>query len=96
MSCRIPVAFVVVNGVPSVGVQVMIGNGKIGKQPTSDVANLPSSGISSSASTHPDGSGNNVSQDGHKNYATGMRDCVSFFSALLAVTLASLAMVSLV
>ncbi|KAM5534563.1 hypothetical protein V8D89_011767 [Ganoderma adspersum] len=89
-------AFVVVNGVPSVGVQVMIGNGKIGKQPTSGVANLPSSAISSGAGTHSDGSGNNVSQDGHKNYATSMRDCVSSFSALLTVTLASLTVVSLV
>ncbi|KAH9942381.1 DUF1929-domain-containing protein [Epithele typhae] len=35
--------FVVVNGVPSVGVQVMIGNGKIGAHAMNPVAELPSS-----------------------------------------------------
>ena len=89
------VAFVVVNGVPSVGVQVMIGNGKIGKQPASDVANLPSSAISSSAGSHPDGSGNNVSQGGHKTYAGGLRDSVSSFAALLVTALASATVFSL-
>ncbi|TFK70593.1 copper radical oxidase [Pluteus cervinus] len=34
-------AFVVVNGVPSVGVQVMVGNGQVGKQPVLPVADLP-------------------------------------------------------
>ncbi|KAI1795615.1 copper radical oxidase [Ganoderma leucocontextum] len=87
-------AFVVVNGVPSVGVQVMIGNGKIGQQPTSDVATLPSSAIASGAGTHSDGSGNNVSPGGHKNYAGSLRDSVSSFAALLVTALASLTMFS--
>ncbi|PIL35941.1 hypothetical protein GSI_01601 [Ganoderma sinense ZZ0214-1] len=86
-------AFVVVNGVPSVGVQVMIGNGQIGKQPTSDVANLPTSAISSGAGTHSDGSGNNVSQGGHKNYAGSLRDRMSSAAQLVA-TLASFAVFS--
>ncbi|KAH8923414.1 copper radical oxidase [Atractiella rhizophila] len=34
-------AFVVVNGVPSQGKMIMIGNGQIGKQPTAEVAPLP-------------------------------------------------------
>ena len=33
--------FVVVNGIPSVGVQVMVGSGQIGTQPTAAVAALP-------------------------------------------------------
>ena len=72
----------------------MIGNGKIGKQPTSDSASLPTSAISSGAGTHSDGSGNNVSQGGHKNYAGSLRDCMSS-AALLVATLASLTVFSL-
>lgn len=37
--------FVVVKGVPSVGVQVVIGSGKLGKQKTLSPADLPSSSI---------------------------------------------------
>lgn len=39
--------FVVVNGVPSVGVQVMIGSGKIETQTTTAVVDLPSTGSAS-------------------------------------------------
>jgi len=39
------VLFVVVNGVPSVGVQVMVGSGAIGQQPTNPNAPLPLSNI---------------------------------------------------
>ncbi len=75
----------------------MVGNGKIGKQPTSDVANLPSSAITgtSGSGTHSDGSGNNVSQGGHKNYAGSLRDTVSSFATLLVTALASLTVFSL-
>ena len=41
--------FVVVKGVPSIGVPVMVGSGKIGKQDILDVSPLQSSSISSSA-----------------------------------------------
>lgn len=37
--------FVVVNGVPSVGVRVMLGNGQLGPQPISSVAPLPVSTV---------------------------------------------------
>jgi len=37
--------FVVVNGIPSVGLQVMIGSGKLGKQEILADANLPDSTI---------------------------------------------------
>ncbi|KAF7357719.1 hypothetical protein MVEN_00817800 [Mycena venus] len=43
--------FVVVNGVPSVGVQVMIGSGTIGKQATSAIGELPASSFVSATST---------------------------------------------
>lgn len=33
--------FVVVDGVPSIGVMVMIGNGQLGLQPTAPAADLP-------------------------------------------------------
>lgn len=37
--------FVVVNGVPSVGVQIMVGSGQIGTQQILQAANLPASNI---------------------------------------------------
>ncbi|KAH9935742.1 copper radical oxidase [Fomitopsis serialis] len=43
--------FVVVNGVPSVGVQVMVGSGKIETQPTKENVALPSSTIAKQNST---------------------------------------------
>ena len=45
------VLFVVVNGVPSVGVQVMVGSGKIETQPTKASVALPSATISRQTST---------------------------------------------
>lgn len=38
-------AFVVINGVPSIGAQVMVGSGSIGQQPTSPNEPLPQSAI---------------------------------------------------
>lgn len=35
--------YVVVNGIPSIGTTIIVGNGKFGTQPTSDVAVLPAS-----------------------------------------------------
>lgn len=45
------VLFVVVNGVPSVGVMVMVGSGKIGTQTMSAVADLPAATIVSNSTT---------------------------------------------
>lgn len=47
-SFRSAVLFVVVNGVPSVGVQVMVGSGTIGQQTTNPNAPLPQSNITTS------------------------------------------------
>lgn len=47
------VVFVVVDGVPSVGVQVMIGSGKIEKQSVATQATLPSSSIDTTQSSSP-------------------------------------------
>jgi hypothetical protein len=46
-------AFVVVNGVPSTGVQVMLGSGQLGQQPVLPVSHLPASGMASTPSTSP-------------------------------------------
>src|SRR6266850_6026680 len=43
--------FVTVNGVPSVGVQIMIGTGQIQDQPTGQAANLPTSALVQSLNT---------------------------------------------
>ena len=52
--------FVVVNGVPSIGQMVMVGNGQIGQQPVVDAVDLPSASIpqsSSDSTTATKGSG---------------------------------------
>ncbi|KZP19871.1 copper radical oxidase [Athelia psychrophila] len=43
--------FVVVNGVPSLGQMIMVGSGKIGKQPTLSAATLPSNATATGAPT---------------------------------------------
>jgi len=59
--------FVVVNGVPSIGVQVMVGSGQIGTQPIQTIATLPSLSMPPASS----GSGSNGTQSnaGHLNVA---------------------------
>ncbi|TBU33724.1 copper radical oxidase [Dichomitus squalens] len=88
--------FVVVNGVPSVGVQVMVGNGKIGKQPTADVATLPTSAITSTGSSNSssDGSGDNVAQSHHKSDADGLHGSMSSFAAVVVTGLVSWTMLA--
>ncbi|KAG8698056.1 hypothetical protein FRC09_007464 [Ceratobasidium sp. 395] len=59
--------FVTVNGVPSVGVQIMVGSGQIGKQSVAAVQSLPSSSITMPATSSPNdpsGQNNNVNQNG--------------------------------
>ena len=54
--------FVVVDGVPSVGVQVMVGSGKIEKQSVSSAVELPSSsGLSSAQASGSDSSSSSSS-----------------------------------
>ncbi|KAK7692517.1 hypothetical protein QCA50_004145 [Cerrena zonata] len=50
--------FVVVNGIPSVGVQVMLGSGQLGTQKTLAIAPLPDSGVAPSANNSNTSSGN--------------------------------------
>ncbi|OBZ70682.1 Galactose oxidase [Grifola frondosa] len=57
--------FVVVDGVPSVGVQVMVGTGQLGAQPTQNVADLPPSSVYTAAAHSS--SGNSSSSMGHAN-----------------------------
>lgn len=55
--------FVVVNGVPSIGAQVMIGSGKLGAQPILSIGDLPSSSLGQ-------GAGNSESSQGGTNTAS--------------------------
>jgi hypothetical protein len=61
--------FVTVNGVPSNGSYVIVGNGQIGTQPVSDVAALPASQGLDSVKGSGSGSGSNVS--GGNSSSTG-------------------------
>ncbi|RDX42703.1 copper radical oxidase [Lentinus brumalis] len=63
--------FVVVDGVPSVGVQVMIGSGKLGTQPTTTLAVLPTSQVAAESSDNSTSGDNSAqgSNNGDKNSA---------------------------
>jgi len=62
--------FVVVNGVPSIGVQVMIGSGQIGKQPLKDITSLPSMSLPQPTQQQPGSNSPQSSKSlGHINVA---------------------------
>lgn len=65
--------FVTIDGVPSIGQWVTIGNGQIGQQPTSEVQDLPaSSGFSVRTEGDDDSDDSSSSRDsGNRNNASG-------------------------
>ena len=72
--------FVVVNGVPSVGVHVMVGNGQIGNQPTQQAASLPQSALVQSLSTGTD-------PNKHDEPSSALASCRIDSALVLMVTL---------
>jgi hypothetical protein len=58
------VIFVVVNGVPSIGLPVMVGSGQLGKQNTLAVGPLPASNVVQPNISNTNGNG---SSHGHSN-----------------------------
>lgn len=64
--------FVIVNGVPSVGVQVMIGSGKLGVQPTSSIGDLPSSSIGAVVGNSESSHRNTASRLPHRWFDAGV------------------------
>ncbi|KIY67090.1 copper radical oxidase [Cylindrobasidium torrendii FP15055 ss-10] len=77
--------FVIVNGVPSVGVQIMVGNGKVGEQETKEYASLPSSNIFGSSGSS--GNSNNDSEDGNPDAAISLSHKLMATYILLLVSL---------
>jgi hypothetical protein len=75
--------FVVVNGVPSVGIQVMCGSGQIEKQSTMPVQNLPSSNITSQQAGQKQTSGTSFLADSARNWLIFMMKYVGAVSAIL-------------
>ena len=76
--------FAVVNGVPSIGLDVMIGNGIIGTQPTDPVAELPlSSGFSVDAETVQQASTSNHQNGSGSSDSSAMTLATSSFLILL-------------
>jgi hypothetical protein len=90
--------YVVVDGVPSVGVKVMVGTGVIEQQPTADVESLPESSTIVDSNGNPIGSGGSGS--GGKSAAgrmverwwrdVGGRGVCSVMAGLLAISAALL------
>ncbi|KIM83331.1 glyoxal oxidase [Piloderma croceum F 1598] len=76
--------FVVVNGVPSVGVQVMVGSGKIEKQKTLSIASLPSPSLpQQTAAGSPKGSSASLM----RAVRWSVTECLTLAGTLLAVLL---------
>lgn len=71
--------FVTVNGVPSLGQQIMVGSGKLGKQTVAAVQTLPSSLI-----TQPDtgstGSSGSTTNSNNNNQNGAVQTSVAFFA----------------
>lgn len=78
-------AFVVVNGVPSVGVQVTVGTGQVGTQPVEDVQALPASRIVSASSTSGSKSTSGNGTSGNGTEGTPGQDQIS--AAVLSATI---------
>ncbi|KZT10785.1 copper radical oxidase [Laetiporus sulphureus 93-53] len=65
--------FVVVNGVPSVAVQVMVGSGQLGTQPISAVVDLPSSSVAVNTTTSSTAPGSvQTGQGSHDQTSSGI------------------------
>jgi len=80
--------FVVVDGVPSIGAQIMVGSGTIGTQPTAPNADLPpSTGFVAEASTSTSNTNSVAAKDGDKSSATSL---MLSMSAVIFGTLAFL------
>jgi hypothetical protein len=75
--------FVVVNGVPSVGIQVMVGSGQIGKQQTLAVGSLPSPSMPQPAA--PSHEGSSVCPTSAIHWR--VTECLTLASTLLAILL---------
>jgi hypothetical protein len=73
--------FVVVNGVPSVGLQIMIGSGQLGAQPTQEAASLPQSAFVQSLNPGSDSNTNN------KQHSSALAFCRIDSTLALMVTL---------
>lgn len=89
------VLFVVVNGVPSVGVQIMVGSGKIETQTTTANVALPSSAISKQTSTstgsgsqHTGGAAKKSSASPMLGYNTLQANVFGFFFVVHVIALA--------
>ena len=64
--------FVTINGIPSNGTYVIVGNGQTGTQPTSSMSVLPGNVLASSASGSAPGNTNNNSNNGSSSSHTGL------------------------
>lgn len=71
--------FVSVNGVPSLGQEVMLGSGKLGKQTVATVQSLPSSSITLPESSSGS-SGSSTSNNTHNGNGAMQTSIVSFLA----------------
>ena len=72
--------FVTVNGVPSVGVQIMIGSGKVGKQPVAAAQTLPTSTITQPDTSTSSGSSGSGSTTNSNQNGAAAQTSIAFFA----------------
>lgn len=77
--------FVVVNGIPSIGQQVMLGSGKLGKQPISAVADLPASSTVSPSGGGVDHDSSDALSWKHAGFGTLCTGIVTIIASILMV-----------
>lgn len=75
--------FVVVNGVPSVGVMVMVGSGTIGTQTMNAVADLPSATIVANSTTTSGQDNSNSKSSGALPASIGMHGIPALLAPVL-------------
>lgn len=79
--------YVTVNGVPSIGQQIMLGSGQVGKQPVATVQALPSSSITVQTASSNDPSGQS-SNNNNSHSGAGRTSLVSLVALVPALLVA--------
>jgi hypothetical protein len=86
--------FVVVNGIPSIGKQVIVGNGQLGTQPTADVVALPASVQNGNAQGSATGSNPSATNGGSDSASPTGKSGASYLApSMLTVVLMVAALV---
>ncbi len=88
------VLFVVVNGVPSIGVQVMVGSGQVGEQPTNNAVALPPPSVATQTDDGQSSGSSSQHTTGNQDHNAAMRTPLQSYTALLVSGLLSVSLLA--